>query len=229
MVEKYPYYHSARILLLNALHRLHDGSFDQELRHSSSLIPDRSAIFNLLERRNFMVDEEHRKFADSSVSEDSEQTVQTIDELLDTLPQPTPSRQRGMIDATQDYIGYLMQQHPDEEDEEEKTSGLDLIDEFLQKEHTRMTLSKHDNADSENVERDMETDETEKTDESEEEIIQKSEVLTETLAHIYIKQGKFEKAIEIINRLSLIYPKKNRYFADQIRYLEKVMLNNKSK
>lgn len=31
---------------------------------------------------------------------------------------------------------------------------------------------------------------------------------TETLAQIYIKQGKYDKALEIIKRLYLIYPKK---------------------
>ena len=53
-------------------------------------------------------------------------------------------------------------------------------------------------------------------------------VLTEAMARIYIKQGKFDKAIEIIQRISLKYPKKNRYFADQIRFLEKLILNQKS-
>jgi predicted Zn-dependent protease len=50
---------------------------------------------------------------------------------------------------------------------------------------------------------------------------------TETLARIYIKQGRYSKALEIIRRLSLQYPKKNAYFADQIRFLEKLIINNK--
>ena len=50
---------------------------------------------------------------------------------------------------------------------------------------------------------------------------------TETLARIYIQQGRFEKALEIIKRLNLNYPKKNVYFADQIRFLEKLIINNK--
>ena len=49
---------------------------------------------------------------------------------------------------------------------------------------------------------------------------------TETLARIYIKQGRYSKALEIIRRLNLVYPKKNRYFADQIRFLEKLIINN---
>ena len=53
-------------------------------------------------------------------------------------------------------------------------------------------------------------------------------VLTEAMARIYIKQGKYDKAIEIIRRISLKYPKKNRYFADQIRFLEKLIINQQS-
>ena len=51
---------------------------------------------------------------------------------------------------------------------------------------------------------------------------------TETLAKIYIKQGRYNKSLEIIQRLNLNYPKKNAYFADQIRFLEKLILNNKN-
>ena len=52
---------------------------------------------------------------------------------------------------------------------------------------------------------------------------------TETLAKIYVKQQRYSKALEIIKKLSLKYPKKNAYFADQIRFLEKLIINAKSK
>ena len=52
---------------------------------------------------------------------------------------------------------------------------------------------------------------------------------TETLAKIYIKQQRYAKALEIIKKLSLKYPKKSTYFADQIKYLENLIINAKSK
>jgi hypothetical protein len=50
---------------------------------------------------------------------------------------------------------------------------------------------------------------------------------TETLARIYIKQRRYEKAMQIIQNLSLKYPEKNVYFADQIKFLEKLIINTK--
>ena len=55
------------------------------------------------------------------------------------------------------------------------------------------------------------------------------EYLTETLAKIYVKQQRYDKALEIIKKLNLKYPKKNAYFADQMRFLEKLIINAKSK
>ncbi len=52
---------------------------------------------------------------------------------------------------------------------------------------------------------------------------------TETLAKIYLKQHRYSKALEIIRKLYLKYPKKNIYFADQIRFLEKIVINEKTK
>jgi len=53
------------------------------------------------------------------------------------------------------------------------------------------------------------------------------DLFTESLAKIYIRQKRYEKALEIIKRLSLKYPKKSVYFADQIRYLELLIANIK--
>lgn len=57
--------------------------------------------------------------------------------------------------------------------------------------------------------------------------------LSESLAKIYIRQKRYDKAFEIIHTLSLNNPKKSAYFADQLRFLRKLMLNreraNKSK
>ena len=74
-------------------------------------------------------------------------------------------------------------------------------------------------------------DEGEEIDNLEEEEYNKpleEEFLTESLAHIYIKQRKYQRALEIIKCISLKNPEKNIYFADQIRFLEKLIINVKT-
>lgn len=60
---------------------------------------------------------------------------------------------------------------------------------------------------------------------SEDEELPEANFFTVTLANIYIKQRKYDKALKIIRELHLLYPEKNRYFADQIRFLEKLIIN----
>lgn len=49
-------------------------------------------------------------------------------------------------------------------------------------------------------------------------------LLSESLAKIYIKNKRYEHAYEILKRLSLAFPEKNAYFADQLRFLRKLIL-----
>lgn len=51
-------------------------------------------------------------------------------------------------------------------------------------------------------------------------------LLSESLAKVFIRRGKYEKAFEIIHSLSLNYPQKSAYFADQLRFLRKAILIN---
>lgn len=50
-------------------------------------------------------------------------------------------------------------------------------------------------------------------------------LLSESLAKIFIKSRRYERAYEILANLSLAFPEKSAYFADQMRFLRKLMLN----
>ena len=217
MKDEHPYFHSARILLLQALYKHHSPLFDEELRSSAPLLPDRQAVFRLTEEPNYQKTEERRKFNTEETEIDrSERTNLLIFDFLESQPKEQMQSGRYPIDATQDYIGFLLQNESQEDEKPDvPMNGGGVVEDFLNQEPTRIVLKENDSNPGIPVEK----------DEKEEE----NEILTETLAGIYIKQGKFENAIKIIRQLSLKYPKKNRYFADQIRFLEKLILNNKNK
>ena len=50
-------------------------------------------------------------------------------------------------------------------------------------------------------------------------------LLSESLAKIFIKQRRYQRAYEIISNLSLKFPEKSIYFADQMRFLQKLIYN----
>ena len=100
-----------------------------------------------------------------------------------------------------------------------------LLDTFLATDHERRSFSLQLQAPGEDVrdiaDVDTQEEDTEQLDES---------YFTETLARIYLKQRRYDKALEIIRSLYLNFPNKSIYFADQIRYLDiLVRINQKNK
>jgi|GEM_PF-1572924 len=58
---------------------------------------------------------------------------------------------------------------------------------------------------------------------SEESIKESDHYITDTLANIYLNQGNYSKAIFAYEKLSLKYPEKSSYFADQINKIKKLI------
>ncbi|MFX0558511.1 hypothetical protein ACOCEA_17045 [Maribacter sp. CXY002] len=57
--------------------------------------------------------------------------------------------------------------------------------------------------------------------------LDKNELMTETLARVYLEQKKYKKAIQAYKILSLKYPEKSGFFADRIKAVEKIQQENK--
>ena len=220
LTQEYPYFHVARILLLEALYKKHAPAYDETLRRTAVLVPNREAIFRLTEEPHYTHAEERKRYDEATDSSDS-RTVSLIDNFLDAQAPTTPVSHP--IDAAQDYIGYLLQRESQQGQHRQEAlplNGGGVVEDFLENEPGRIVLDNSDESEQE----ESQTNESKKTEKAKD-----NEILTEIMAGIYIKQGKYENAVKIIRQLSLKYPKKNRYFADQIRFLEKLIINNKHK
>ena len=228
LLALYPYFQTARLLMLQNLYLLHDPTFDEELRRAAIYITDRKVVFNLVEAAHYRLSSINQtaqgvRQAPASAGQDS-RTATLINQFLDNIPvekeerkgkrKPTPS------DAAVDYVSYLIETEGEafKDEDQPQMRGQNLIDNFINKEGGNFDLK-------EVPEFLPQLEENEKSDENGGE----EGYFTETLARIYIKQGRYSKALEIIKRLNLNYPKKNAYFADQIRFLEKLIINNNKK
>ena len=236
ILSHHPYYEVARLLYVLGLYQLQDDRFGQQLRTAAFYVSDRRKLFELIEGDNFAlhsVQQQHRNpIANSGSAND--RTSALIDTFLSTQSlQPRPHR-TVVADARTDYMAYLMQIDEEElgdplgvsdTDNASKSSYQDtIINQFIDNSGGRITLP-------DDIEEPSNDDDDELAD-SEEQANGKQDgnsFFTETLAKIYIKQGKYVKAMEIIRRLSLSHPQKNRYFADQLRFLEKLLINQQSK
>lgn len=231
LLALYPYFQTARLLLLQNLYLLHDPSFDEELRRSAVYVTDREVVFNLVEAAHYRLRSADKARTDKTVAAKKEdggnRTISLIDKFLDSIPADSENsvkegkkkRKPTPADAAIDYVSYLLETEGDDEEQPDNESpamrGQDLIDNFINNDGGKIELK-----DEPEYMPEIENNDKKEGDEN---------YFTETLAQIYIRQGRYSKALEIIKRLNLNYPKKNVYFADQIRFLEKLIINNKYK
>ncbi len=102
------------------------------------------------------------------------------------------------------------EEEPIEEiDDTAKRKKFDLIDKFI-----------------ENNPKIIPKEKIEKVDISESLKMDKNELMTETLAKVYLEQKKYKKAIQAYKILSLKYPEKSSFFADRIKTVEKIQKEN---
>ena len=235
LLALYPYYQTARLLMLQNLYLLHDPTFDEELRRAAIYITDRKTIFQMIEAAHYKIQSpttntQHQtpNTKHPTPNEEGSRTLTLINSFLESLPADTDKtdghkRKPTPADAAVDYVSYLLEIENEEENKKENNEnaqmrGQDLIDNFINNENGKIELK-------ETPEFVPQIEENGIFEEKEGE----ESYFTETLARIYIKQGRYSKALEIIKRLNLNYPKKSAYFADQIRFLQKLIINNKYK
>lgn len=207
LLNQYPYYQTARLLLLQNMYKNKDPLFQKELRRSAVLINDRKVLFNMIEGLKYHITPQQASQDTMYAQEDKDRTLTLIESFLETMPSESDNssaRSSVPVDATTDYMAYLMQ------DEETTAPRATTGTRYSQR------INLEDNDDELSL--------------PEEDSARQEDFFTESLAQIYIKQQKYERALEIIRSLSADNPKKNSYFADQIRFLEKIIeINNKNK
>ena len=257
LLALYPYYQTARLLMLQNLYLLHDPSFNEELRRAAIYISDRKVIFQMVEAAHYQLKSQNSNRHEAVEGKPkSDRTSSLIDHFLHSIPteaeerekEPEEKRKPTPADAAVDYVAYLMETETETE-HEQPSRTITLIDDFIEEGGFKLHKDKEEEK-QESEEKEEEKQESEEADASEDtstvedgdaaskdKASDKADaadadgggVFTETLARIYIKQGKYERAYQIIDRLYKQHPQKSAFYIDQLRFLEKLMLNEKKR
>ena len=96
MLALYPYFQTARLLMLQNLYLLHDPSFDEELRRAAIYITDRKVIFQLVESAHYKLKPSQQKLPEkkNQVSDNDSRTISLIDNFLGTIPNNTTEEKK---------------------------------------------------------------------------------------------------------------------------------------
>ena len=223
MLEKYPFFQVVRLLYVANLYKLHSQGFGTELRKASVFVPDRTALFALTESTNYQLPAQENNISIETEG-DENRTLSLINDFLtgknlsDTDGQEMPHLVPSVADLTNDYASFLLQQ---EELNDENTAydtvpqlkGADLIDSFIEETKGKQRLEMPELGDGEFASPELSDKE--------------EEIYTESMVNIYIKQGRYQQALEILRKISLNNPKKSSNFAAQINLLEIILKENK--
>ncbi len=280
VVAEFPWFQTARMLLVKNLHLLDHVRFNGELKQSAAFISDRARLFELVhnrivdvsdaseateksaEKENTHAEKKQKEGRSSSVGLTTKvksvaDYFQTDDvfESGDSLVDFSYSRkgemkqeEGAMVLPSADFLGYesfdfvgyelkeaidpegkkneshsfsdwlTVLRHapvmPERSEKAAKKKSHQLIDNFLNMDTPKIvarptvTGVKPTSIKSSVEKSTMEND----------------DLMSETLADIYIKQKHYDKAINIYEKLRLKYPEKNVYFARRIIDLEKLTI-----
>lgn len=232
LIEKHPYFQAAVFAYLKSLYVNNDDCYKNELERLSISITDRRALFY------YIFSEEYSNFfAETGKKEIKEdKTSILLNAFFESRDDATSELEYSISHsslASTDYLSYISNE--DTPQFKEDISEQPKLNESVNLKHQNIIDSFINKSEDGEIrihikedERKYELNENKKEEENEEELTEDI-FFTETLAKIYIKQKKYEKAYKIIKHLSLNYPKKNIYFADQLSFLEKLIINTKYK
>jgi hypothetical protein len=195
--DRYPYFVPARLLLVKALQQSHSIHYAANLRVASIYCSNRRWLYYYLHPEKLLSTEPYQRVRTGKSSGDYFDMINTIE------------LEGG---DTKQSLKNLAQRL--------KSARAMVLSPTVQPAKKQI----------ESAYKDVRTNEAQKATEelnSEDLQVAADKEISESNAKKLIREHKYKDAIEILTALNLNNPKKSVYFADQIRFLEKVIANSK--
>jgi hypothetical protein len=218
LVATYPYFTIAQVLLAVGYDLKEDKKLNKQLRLAAAMSPDRNALRHLLAETK-----EKKNTCDlpDEFGNDSQQTMDNGQHSLDSIVIPEVdlnksqeelSREMALLEEKRKSLDELknlieqriieLEREKEVADKEDKTlSKTEIIDKFIA-ENPQISRPKQEFYNPMTV--------------AQASVVDKENIISETLATIYLNQGYVEKAISVYQKLSLKNPEKSVYFAELI-------------
>ncbi len=218
MVASYPYFTVAQVLLAIGYDLKEDKKLNKQLRLAAAMSPDRNSLRHLLaeskEKKQTCDLPDEFGNEEQQTTGNNSQTLESvvIPEIDLNKSQEELSREMHLLEEKRkslDELKYLIEQRiielereKEAVNKEEKTlSKTEIIDKFIA-ENPQISRPKKEFYDPMVV--------------AQTSVVDKENIISETLATIYLNQGYVEKAISVYQKLSLKNPEKSVYFAELI-------------
>ena len=240
LVADYPYFAIGHALLAIAYQNANDKHYEQQLKRAAAIMPNRDKLrlFSVIAKHRLESEPEIAELPDEFVPNDnvfsSIEAIETQDETNNGIirekvfiipeidlsgSKEQLSAEMALLDEKRKSLDELKaiiakrlkeiehekQRKENEPAEPKKLTRKELIDKFIL-ENPSITRPKAEFYNPISVAQNSITDQ--------------GNIVSETLAKIYEKQGYLEKAITIYEKLGLKYPEKSRYFAAQIERIQ---------
>jgi len=215
LVKEYPYFSVAQVLLAVGMMRENHEKAQQQLQKAAAMAPNRNVLRKLCTQ---LPDEYVPQPVENEVIPEKTILIPEID--LGGTPEDL-NREMALLEEKkksldelkaiiENKIAELEKQKKTTKKTEKKLSKAEIIDKFIA-ENPSISRPKQEFFNPISA--------------AQESVIDQENIVSETLAMIYEKQGYYEKAISIYEKLKLKYPEKSIIFAGQIKTL-KDKLNN---
>jgi len=245
IMEEFPYFQSARVLRLKHLYNQDSFKYNYALKVAAAFTTDRSVLFDFITSDSFVTvqnglyDQKVAELLNINVVESEvvdyskpQQEVNALEQsILSSISQANPNEvvieeklnigkplefTQNEKHSFQEWLQLsrlkpIERKETTSEEETTRKKKLELIDKFIETNPKIPPIVK-DN--SSFVVQPI--------------IEDKSYLMTETLARVYLEQKKYSKAIQAYEILILKYPEKSSFFADRILDIKNIQQKNNS-